>query len=600
MTRSAAIARRTRPFSGRSGRKAIALDRTAPDASLVALAVADRAGVDDHEVARIDRGGDVDRVRAFGPAILAIRWGTTMVSLALAGPYFARGDLWVVLWAGVIAGYTVLRTVKPLRYFGDTRSLLRVLAEVGLHTVAVASTGYWDSPFFFSLVSAIVVAGFARGFSFALRIAAVSALAVAVPGLTRSDFGDGDARTAVQWVVILAMVALIAGYARRISGEADRQHSLALDRLGHLADANALLFSLHRVAQTLPASLDLDEVLDSTLGRLHGLFDFSAVAILVLEDSDATWIVSRREGVRLPPRIDPDDLPPPIRLAIAEERPVSLPNLLTTGGPGLEPSKASGLYAPLRARGSIIGLLSIEHEDDHHFTPRDTELMTGFVEPVALAIDNARWFARLRTVGADEERTRIARDLHDRIGQSLAYLAFELDRIVRHANQDPAVNEELGRLRQDVRGVIGEVRDTLHDLRTDVSEQQDIATTLEAFAARIEDRNHGLRISLRCDQEARLPILQEREMWRIAQEALTNVGRHAGAEQVSVVWRCDNETAALEVVDDGVGFAVDATDTTDRYGLLGMRERASSIGATLEISSVEGRGTKVRCHLPRA
>ena len=85
----------------------------------------------------------------------------------------------------------------------------------------------------------------------------------------------------------------------------------------------------------------------------------------------------------------------------------------------------------MRARGTLVGVLAVEHPDAHHFSARNAELLVGFAEPAALAIDNARWFARLRTVGADEERTRIARDLHDRIGQSLAYLAFELDRIVR-------------------------------------------------------------------------------------------------------------------------------------------------------------------------
>ena len=85
------------------------------------------------------------------------------------------------------------------------------------------------------------------------------------------------------------LVALVAGYARRISGEADRQHSLALDRLGRLADANALLFSLHRVTQTLPASLDLDDVLDTTMGRLRGLFDFDSAAVLLYDDTDHGW-----------------------------------------------------------------------------------------------------------------------------------------------------------------------------------------------------------------------------------------------------------------------------------------------------------------------
>src|SRR4029077_7902334 len=129
------------------------------------------------------------------------------------------------------------------------------------------------------------------------------------------------------------------------------------------------------------------------------------------------------------------------------------------------------------ARGSIIGLLSIEHADNHHFTSRDIELLSGVVEPAALAIDNGRWVGLVRTVRADEERTRLARDLHDRIGQSLAYLAFELDRITAGAEQ-LSIHGELVNLRQDVRRVVGEVRYTLYDLRTDVSESQDLVSIL--------------------------------------------------------------------------------------------------------------------------
>ena len=131
---------------------------------------------------------------------------------------------------------------------------------------------------------------------------------------------------------------------------------------------------------------------------------------------------------------------------------VTEPNLLEAGGPGLSPSAGSGIYSALRARGSLIGLISVERTNDDAFAARDLELLNRFVEPAALAVDNARWFNRLRTVGADEERTRIARDLHDRIGQSLAYLAFELDRIVRAADKGENVREPLDNLRHDVRG----------------------------------------------------------------------------------------------------------------------------------------------------
>jgi signal transduction histidine kinase len=265
-------------------------------------------------------------------------------------------------------------------------------------------------------------------------------------------------------------------------------------------------------------------------------------------------------------------------------------------GGGLSDRAGSGIYTVLSARGSIIGLLAIEHSDFEHFTTRDMELVEGFVAPASLALDNARWFARLRTVGADEERTRIARDLHDRIGQSLAYLAFELDRLVEHDQAGETVSEELGQLREDVRGVIREVRDTLYDLRTDVSEEQGLGQVLDQYVARVAERS-GLSIQVEADKHARLPILQEREMWRVAQEALANVERHAQASAVRIVWRCDGERALIDVTDNGVGFESGRAGRLDSYGVLGMRERASSIGATLEILSAPGRGTRVRCTL---
>lgn len=86
-------------------------------------------------------------------------------------------------------------------------------------------------------------------------------------------------------------------------------------------------------------------------------------------------------------------------------------------------------------------------------------------------------------------------------------------------------------------------------------------------------------------------------MWRIAQEAITNVERHAKATRVRVVWRCNGDAAALDITDDGQGFPIGTAGRLDSYGILGMRERASSIGALLEISSEPERGTRVRCTL---
>ena len=337
-----------------------------------------------------------------------------------------------------------------------------------------------------------------------------------------------------QWTLVLLLVGLIAGYARRISGEADRQHILALDRLGRLADANALLYSLHRVTQTLPASLDLDDVLDTTVTRLRGLFDFDSAVVLCFDDTDGHWEVLRREGGAACPSVwSSTDLPPrrcggrwPNGSVLSVPEPHR--RRVVRAWPAFQ---RPGIYAVLPARGSVIGLLAIEHQTSSHFTDRDVELLRGFVEPVALAIDNARWFARLRTVGADEERTRIARDLHDRIGQSLAYLAFELDRIVDQA--EPTASPSAGSLapaprrrpRRHPRGPRHPLRPAHRRLRQPAT----WPTPLEAFVARVRERSHARASSSTATASARLPLLQEREMWRIAQEALTNVERHSEA-----------------------------------------------------------------------
>lgn len=536
-----------------------------------------------------------DEVLAFRPAILAIRGGSTAVSVGLAAPSFTDQDWSVVLACALVVVYNVFRIIQPIRYHNDKASIVRVLVEVGFHVAIVVATGFWESPFVFSLIAAVTVAGFARGFAFAVRVSFVACLAISVPFLIKGDATSTDLRITTQWSVWLVLIGLIAGYARRVLGEADRQHTLALDRLGRLADANLLLYSLHRVAQTLPASLDLEESLDTTVNRLRDLFHCDGLALLLFDETDQRWVVARWEGPRPATAYTTNELPQPLRDALALRRPVLVDHLLPES-PGMWAEMESGLYAALPARDSTVGLVCLEHREARHFRLRDQELLDGFVEPAALAIDNARWFGRLRTVGADEERTRIARDLHDRIGQSLAYLAFELDRIIKVDEKGTNVSSHLIQLRSDVRSVVSEVRDTLYDLRTDVTDTQDVTVTLKGFLDRVASRS-GLTTRLDAKVSGRLPLMQERELWRIAQEAITNAERHAKASKVVVTWKSNGSRALLIVADDGVGFPDGKAGRLDSYGVLGMRERAASIGATLDLTGVPGFGTTVRCEI---
>lgn len=542
------------------------------------------------------RGGRGNRVAGFNGLISAMRFATMAISVLLVATSAQRDDTTLRIWTAVIIAYAVFRASRPVKYSDDVASLVRVVAEVGLHVFAVTSTGGWDSPLLFTLLTAVTLAGLARGYAFSLRIAIATTLAVTVPYAAAAPVQRDALVHSASWTGIVMLVAVIAGYARRVSGEADRERALAMDRLGRLADANTLLFSLHRVTQTLPASLDLGEVLDSTLNRMKSLVSYDSIAILLFDETDGHWDVVRHHGLQVAGRLGPTELPAGLRQAMAENQLVHIPDLSQEVGAGLNKRAGSGIYTVLPSRGSVIGLLAIEHGDFEHFTLRDLDVVHGFVAPAALALDNARWFARLRTVGADEERTRIARDLHDRIGQSLAYLGIELDRLADRDAAGDNITAEIAQLRDDVRGVIREVRDTLYDLRTDVSEEQGIGEILHQYVARVSERSN-LQIQVDGDREARLPLLQEREMWRIAQEALANVERHARATAVRVVWRCDGERALIDVTDNGVGFDQGRAGRVDSYGVLGMRERASSIGASLEIISAPGRGTRVRCTL---
>lgn len=498
-------------------------------------------------------------------------------------------------WAAVLVIYTGWRTLWPIAWRGDARSVARVVLDIGLNLMAVVATGYWGSPFVFSLLTAVITAGLVQGFAFALRVALTAAAGVSAPMLATGTEPAREAlRESAQWSLELTLVAAVAGYGRRLFGEAEARHSLALDRMGRLAEANSLLYSLHRLAQDLPASLDLREVLDSTLARLRNLVGYPTSAVLLVEDG-GRWVVAASEGARLPVSYDEASLPPLLRRAAASKG-------VVVAGPadgalrGLTPGARAGLYAALRARGRLVGLVAAEAYEPAAPDGRTIELFEGLLDPAALAIDNARWFGRLRTMGADEERTRIARELHDRVGQSIAYVAFELDRICKRAGTAD-VRAELDQLRADVKGVVTEIREALFDLRTGVSEESDFAATLQAFCERVRARSPDLEVSLEVDAHGRLPLPQERELWHICQEAITNAERHARARHLRVRWHCDGRNALLEVTDDGRGFAVNGVSRNDAYGLVGMRERADAVGAELTIDTAPGRGTTVRCRL---
>jgi signal transduction histidine kinase len=494
----------------------------------------------------------------------------------------------VVVATATYAIYTAITCVRPIPYRDDSRVRAMIAFEQVLCTVLILTTGAWSSPFALCLVPAGMLAGFAAGWLFSSELAACAIATVTLQAVIADGVGAALQAAAV-WTALLGMVAFTSGLAHRSALDSARQQRLAQDRVSMLAEANSLLFALQRIAQTLPASLDLDEVLDSTVSRVDGLMDSDLVVIMLFDRSGVATAI-RMRGLERLPEFPFDELPGALRDAVGSPRPVRREQVAP--GEALSERSASGLYAALRARGALVGLLVVESERAGAFDQRQVELVHGLTEPFGIAIDNARMFRQIRTMAADEERSRIARDLHDHIGSSLAAIGFEVDRAVALSHDPGKVDPVLRELRSQVSAVVSDVRETLYDLRSELSEDKDLERLLDDYLPRVQ-----LRSGIECTHSAtiagRLPLMLEREVWQIMREAMINVERHSRARHLHVVVHetADHVTAAVR--DDGVGIGGTPT-RPDSYGMVGMRERAANIGATLTARRHESGGTEIR------
>jgi signal transduction histidine kinase len=521
--------------------------------------------------------------------VLALRWATvaTGVVLSLAGLLHEPGAIAATV---ALVAHSLWRTLRPLPRPGVTDVDLRVLAlDLGLGLAAVAMSGGWDSPYVFTLLVGVLLAGSSRGLMGGLAsVAAVSAglgvAAAVVPSARAAP------ETASQVILVYVATAVVAGYARRLFLEGEERQEAFASRMTGLTEANELLSQLARVTQALPSSLDLGDTLAAAMGHLRQLFDFTGASILVLNPATGTWRAEAAAGLPAPAALRTEDLPSPARTALNRSVVVCEPTL-EAGGPrsGLWASSRSGLYGPLLARHRVVALAVLEHDQAGRFGPEGAALMTGLTETMALAIDNALWFERLRTLGAEGERDRLARNLHDRIGQGLAYVGLELDRIAKL----PDHGAELTRLRADVGDLLGEVRETLRQLRTRVTETAGLAALADAYLPRFAERTGiDARFSDAAGGE-RLPVPVEQELWRILQEALSNVEQHSGAAAVEVEWMVKGSRGRLQVSDDGQGFDTEALDDLSPSGIMAMRERANAIGARLTMESQPQEGTRL-------
>ncbi len=291
---------------------------------------------------------------------------------------------------------------------------------------------------------------------------------------------------------------------------------------------------------------------------------------------------------------------PTLQGAFGERRPqrVRLDALL----PGWATRRArSYLLAPIISGPQSIGVLVVGRADDT-YVDADVEFTSTLGDYLGGLLQRTASSDQLKSV-ASNERRRIAHELHDGLAQELTGVVLALEGCQRALERDPdMLPTQLAKAARDARACLADIRQYMTALR-----QQDAgALTLPVTVSRLVDdvrRTSGLTVELEeVGAERALPPPVERAIVRIAQEALHNMAQHAQATRAKVILNYDDEDVTLTIEDDGQGFPVEQTlagaEQRGRFGLLGMRERAESVGGTLAVRSEPGEGAIVQAQIP--
>jgi signal transduction histidine kinase len=251
------------------------------------------------------------------------------------------------------------------------------------------------------------------------------------------------------------------------------------------------------------------------------------------------------------------------------------------------------ILAPLQAEGRTLGLLGMARPAAESFDLDEVALLVSIVNQVGMAVHAEALRQLVQQASVLEERQRLARDLHDSVTQSLYGLVTltEVGLMRMEANHLEDSADTYRKIGQSARQAIREMRLFIHQLRPPVLDQEGLAGALDLRLAAVEGRS-DVRARLIADEDLRLTLPVETALYHIAQEALNNALKHAHAANVTVTLaRLAPRGVRLEVLDDGCGF--DLRHAAGGMGLGNMQARANEIGATLEITSQPGRGTRV-------
>jgi PAS domain S-box-containing protein len=356
------------------------------------------------------------------------------------------------------------------------------------------------------------------------------------------------------------------------------------------------LATLNAITQTLASTTELDVVLPEILVQLAIVMDFAGAQIYL---RNGPWLtIAESDGVNA------SNVPTQLALAneqnalvqvFTEQRTSLGDGSIYAPGPPASGDRDAGSWvgAPLLVGAEPIGVLAVTADRSDAYGPDDVRNLRAFADQAAVAVLNARLHEQAQEAAVAHERARLARELHDAVTQTLFSASIMAEALPQQWQVDPAgAMITLDKLRQMTRGALAEMRALLWELRSGEIE----ATPLSALLRQLGDALTGntlVPVLVKCTPpDLLLPGDIQLVFYRVAQEALNNVAKHATATSVEIVASADGGRHMLDITDDGCGFDPEVLGR-GHLGLAIMQERVDAIDGELEIVSKPGHGTRI-------
>ncbi len=383
-----------------------------------------------------------------------------------------------------------------------------------------------------------------------------------------------------------------------------------VDDITEEVETRQALTVLHQISYDLASIVELEPLLDHAFRQLRKIVDYRHAVLLLDEQGNESstlqaYIAGASQSEFDVTQISTNDWSF-LRNVLNESEAIYVPDMQANetfqiGIAGLKierladalKTSRSLLDLPMVAGERFVGMLNILHDSVDAYNASEVEVARTFANQLAIAIDNVYLNKQAQQAAAEHERSRIARDLHDSVTQTLFTASMIAESTPRIWDRDSDLaRQNLGRISLLTRGALAEMRSLLVELRSGVLAGQPLEQLIETLVEATRARSNAV-VALCVDCRSEPPPETVMAFYRIAQEILNNATKHAEATQIKISLTCKRDDATLEISDDGRGFHPQAV-ADGRLGLRIMAERAAEIGGDLEVKSSPGQGTQIR------